>query len=87
MCGGFSVPLFQLPADYAGQTVNFFIYDPGDVTGTNAISILNPDDASCGGDGPGGARSRTAATTVPIFDLGISRTGASSTNQLSGAAR
>jgi Flp pilus assembly protein TadG len=82
--GGFSVPLFQLPADYAGQTVNFFIYDPGDVTGTNAISILSPDDASCGGAGTAPCTFSTTST-VPIYDLGISRTGASTSNELSGA--
>ena len=69
---GFSVPLFNLPADYAGQTVNFYIYDPGDVSGNNAISILNPDDASCGGTGQGGCLF-TSSTAVPIYDLGISR--------------
>ena len=69
---GFSVPLFQLPADYAGQTVDFYIYDPGDVSGQNAISILNPDDASCGGAGQGGCLF-TSSTGVPVYDLGISR--------------
>ncbi len=70
--GGFSVPLFQLPADYAGQTVNFYIYDPGDVSGQNAISILNPDDASCGGAGQGGCLF-SSSSGVPVYDLGISR--------------
>src|ERR1017187_8257152 len=32
---GFSIPLFKLPADYAGQTVNFYIFDPGDLSGQN----------------------------------------------------
>ncbi len=68
---GFSVPLFKLPADYAGQTVNFYIFDPGDVTGTNTISIINPDDASCGGSGPCTFAAPTA--TAPIYDLGVSR--------------
>lgn len=71
---GFSVPLFQLPADYAGQTVNFYIFDPGDVTGTNTISIVNPDDASCGGAGQGGCTFTSATgSPVPIYDLGYSR--------------
>ncbi len=69
---GFSVPLFNLPADYAGQTVNFYIYDPGDVSGQNAISILNPDDTSCGGAGQGGCLF-SSSTGVPVYDLGISR--------------
>jgi hypothetical protein len=84
--GGFSVPLFKLPADYAGQTVNFFIYDPGDVTGTNSISILTPDDQSCGGAGTAPCTFSVASGgTVPIYDLGISRTGASTSNELTGA--
>ncbi|WP_337310437.1 pilus assembly protein TadG-related protein [Candidatus Aeolococcus gillhamiae] len=70
--GGFSVPLFSLPADYAGQTVNFYIFDPGDVSGQNAISILNPDDKSCGGAGQGGCLFSTTSG-VPIYDLGMSR--------------
>ena len=81
---GFSVPLFKLPADYAGQTVNFFIYDPGDVTGTNSISILNPDDKSCGGTG--GCVFSVTGGTVPVYDLGISRTGAGPTNLITGGS-
>ncbi len=71
--GGFSVPLFNLPADYAGQTVNFYIFDPGDVSGTNTISIVNPDDASCGGAGQGGCTFAAPTATAPIYDLGVSR--------------
>jgi hypothetical protein len=71
-CSGFSIPLFNLPADYAGQTVNFYIFDPGDVSGNNSISILNPDDASCGGAGQGGCLF-SSTTGVPIYDLGVSR--------------
>ena len=72
---GFSVPLFNLPADYAGQTVNFYIYDPGDVSGSNnSISILNPDDKSCGSGSPGSGGCLFSTTTgVPIYDLGVSR--------------
>lgn len=68
---GFSVPLFNLPNDYAGQTINFYIFDPGDVGGSNQISILNPDTQSCS---PNPAPCLLTATSgVPVFDLGISR--------------
>lgn len=68
---GFSVPLFNLPNDYAGQTINFYIFDPGDVGGSNQISILNPDTQSCS---PNPAPCLlTASAGVPVFDLGINR--------------
>jgi hypothetical protein len=68
---GFSVPLFNLPNDYAGQTINFYIFDVGDVGGSNQISILNPDTQSCS---PNPAPCLlTASSGVPVFDLGINR--------------
>ncbi len=68
---GFSVPLFNLPNDYAGQTINFYIFDVGDVGGSNQISILNPDTQSCN---PNPAPCLlTASSGVPVFDLGINR--------------
>ena len=60
---GFSIPLFSLPADYAGQTINFYIYDVGDVSGTNSISIINPDTGAV----------FTTPSGVSVYDLGISR--------------
>jgi hypothetical protein len=68
---GFSVPLFNLPNDYAGQTINFYIFDVGDVGGSNQISILNPDTQSCS---PNPAPCLLTATSgVPVYDLGINR--------------
>jgi hypothetical protein len=68
---GFSVPLFNLPNDYAGQTINFYIFDVGDVGGSNQISILNPDTQSCS---PNPAPCLlTASSGVPVFDLGVNR--------------
>jgi hypothetical protein len=67
---GFSIPLFQLPADYAGQTINFYVFDVGDVSGANSISIENPDATSCGGPAP---CRFTTSTGVKVFDLGASR--------------
>jgi hypothetical protein len=60
---GFSIPLFNLPADYAGQTINFYIFDVGDVSGTNSISIINPDTGAV----------FTTPNGVSVYDLGISR--------------
>jgi hypothetical protein len=77
---GFSIPLFSLPADYAGQTINFYIYDVGDVSGTNSISILNPDAASCGGAGANCLF--TTSTGVSVYDLGPSRNTSLSGNLL-----
>jgi Flp pilus assembly protein TadG len=68
---GFSIPLFNLPADYAGQTINFYIYDVGDVSGSNSISIQNPDTASCGANPT--PCLFTTSTGVNVYDLGISR--------------
>jgi hypothetical protein len=59
----FSIPLFNLPADYAGQTINFYVYDVGDVSGTNSISIINPDTGAV----------FTTPSGVSVYDLGISR--------------
>ena len=66
---GFSLPLFQVPADYAGQTINFYIFDVGDVSGNNQISIQNPDPTSCGGTAP---CLFTSSSPVPVYDLGYS---------------
>jgi hypothetical protein len=67
---GFSLPLFNLPADYAGQTINFYVFDVGDVSGSNQISILNPDPQSCGSN-PAPCLF-TSAAGVPVYDLGYS---------------
>jgi hypothetical protein len=75
---GFSVPLFNLPNDYAGQTINFYIFDVGDVGGSNQISILNPDTQSCS---PNPAPCLlTASSGVPVFDLGVNRNTAPTPN-------
>jgi hypothetical protein len=78
---GFSIPLFQLPADYAGQTINFYIFDVGDVSGTNSISIQNPDTVSCGGS-PAPCLF-TTSTGVKVYDLGASRSTSLTGNMLS----
>lgn len=34
--------LGEIPADYAGKTLNFSLFDPGDASGTVTMAILNP---------------------------------------------
>ncbi len=62
----FSIPIFALPASYAGQTIVIEIYDVGDVGGGNAsnISIIDPS---------GAIATAPAGKKVPIFDLGRQR--------------
>jgi hypothetical protein len=77
---GFSIPLFNLPADYAGQTINFYIFDVGDVTGANSISIQNPDATSCGAS-PAPCLF-TTSTGVKVYDLGADRSTSLTGNML-----
>jgi hypothetical protein len=62
----FSMPLFQLPADYAGLTINVDIFDPGDIRGVGDVtmSILDPS---------GAVASVAAPQTIDIYDLGVQR--------------
>jgi hypothetical protein len=61
--GSFTIPLFSLPGDYAGQVVTIDIYDPGDISGAGNvdIDILDPTGAPASG-------------TTSVYDLGTSRT-------------
>jgi hypothetical protein len=63
--GSFTLPIFKLPKDYRGKTVNLFVFDPGDVSGTNSLSLINPD--------TGAVLTADAGSTVNIYDLGVSR--------------
>ncbi|HEV7677110.1 MAG TPA: hypothetical protein VGQ42_00915 [Candidatus Dormibacteraeota bacterium] len=63
--GSFSLPVFQLSKDYRAKTVNFFIFDPGDVSGSNTLTVVNPDTGAVLTADPGAA--------VNIYDLGVSR--------------
>jgi hypothetical protein len=67
---GFEIPLVDIPTDYAGLTVNFYVYDPGDLgTGftANDLSIIDPDTRLPAAPSPGQA-------AVPIYNLGTSLT-------------
>ena len=64
--GTFSVPVLSVPPDYAGQTITFDIYDPGDLSvGSNlTLSILTP---------TGSVATASAPFQVKIYDLGTQR--------------
>ena len=36
------IPLFELPKDYAGSTIDIDLYDMGDVVNNNTVSIIDP---------------------------------------------
>lgn len=38
----FEIPLFSVPPAYAGQTLQFYAFDPGDNTMTGSIQIIQP---------------------------------------------
>ena len=65
--GAFSIPLFALPPDYAGQTLTVDIFDPGDVSGSGNVDINVLDNT--------GALSSAPGLTTSVYDLGASRTG------------
>ena len=63
--GSFTVPLFQLPAGYAGYSIYVDVYDPGDIAaGSNVdLNVLTPS---------GTVATPTPPLTVNIKDLGTS---------------
>jgi hypothetical protein len=62
----FTVPLFQLPPSYAGQTVDVDIYDPGDINANGGSATLSIIDAS--------TNAVASAAGLKLYDLGTSRT-------------
>jgi hypothetical protein len=70
--GGFSIPVFNLPSDYKGTTVDFYVFDPGDLSsGTNLLSVIDPDTCAT-----------LTAPTVNIYDLGVQMSNAPSNRTL-----
>jgi hypothetical protein len=62
--GQFTIPVFYVPADYAGLTIDFSIFDPGDTSGSASISLVGP------------PPNNTVVTASPAFDVkasGVSR--------------
>ncbi len=67
--GSEDIPLVDIDPDYAGLTVNFYVFDPGDLDGynTNLLSVIDPDT-----DAPVTADAAAGQTSVPIYNLGSS---------------
>ena len=76
---GYDVPIFQLPKDYAGKQIFVYVFDPGDVSGSNSLSLINSDTGNVASGSDAGPPAEVA--TVNIYDLGVSlSTQASSSN-------
>ena len=54
--GTFTVPLFQLPPDYAGKTISVDIFDPGDMSGTGTMTLGISDPSNAIANLPAGAQ-------------------------------
>jgi hypothetical protein len=68
------IPLFQLPQDYAGSTIIVDLFDFGDVTGDNDVSIIDPTgSANCSGSPICGGVANASGLT--ITNMGINRNG------------
>ncbi|MEP7106064.1 MAG: hypothetical protein ABI838_09480 [Chloroflexota bacterium] len=64
--GASTMPIFQVPPDYAGQTITLDIFDPGDISGGGNVNLYILD--------PSGAVAQpTAPPTVLVQSLGASR--------------
>ncbi len=66
----FDVPMVNVPAVYAGQTINIYAYDPGDVSGTNYIDIMDPCPSSPCPASPG---SIATDPNIKVYDLGVNK--------------
>ncbi|HEV2953777.1 MAG TPA: hypothetical protein VG015_06785 [Candidatus Dormibacteraeota bacterium] len=60
--GSFSLPLFQLPPDYAGHTINVNIFDPGDISGAGNLYLAITDPS-------GNPATADSGQTVNIYNL------------------
>lgn len=59
----FTLPIFQLPPSYAGETIDVDIYDPGDINANGGSAYMSILDAATG----------VSAQNVTLTDLGSSR--------------
>lgn len=66
--GSFPLQIFQLPPDYAGQTISFEVFDAGDMSGSGSIflGLLDPTTGSLVVEPSGGA-------SANVYDCGSSR--------------
>jgi hypothetical protein len=62
----FTEQIFQLPPDYAGQTVGVDIFDPGDISGVGTVTMSILDNA-------GALFTAPAGQSVNIYDRGVNR--------------
>jgi Flp pilus assembly protein TadG len=76
------IPLFELPKDYAGSTIDVDLFDFGDVTGSNTVAVIDPTKGGCTPspcDAPGYGGVANAARACPtcqaleITDNGVNR--------------
>jgi hypothetical protein len=69
----FDIPMVNVPAVYAGQTIDIYAFDPGDVgNATNYIDIINP----CiivSGSCTSGIVSENSPSNIKLYDLGINK--------------
>ena len=63
----FTMPIFSLPASYAGQTIVVEFYDLGDVSGNSTLDVLDPS---------GAVATAASGKNVLIVDLGRQRSNA-----------
>lgn len=65
--GAYAVPIFQIPPDYAGQTITMDVFDPGDISGGGNVDlyILTPS---------GVVATPTPPSQVVVYKLGPTRT-------------
>jgi hypothetical protein len=75
------IPIFELTKDYAGSTIDVDLFDFGDVTGTNNVSVIDPTQGGCaGGSAPNTCDAGTYGGVangpgVTISNNGINRSG------------
>lgn len=62
--GTFTMPLFQVPPDYAGETVTIDIFDPGDISGVGDVTMSIVDPSGVVATNPAG---------IKIYDMGVDR--------------
>ncbi|MGO8687680.1 MAG: hypothetical protein ACLQT7_10975 [Candidatus Dormibacteria bacterium] len=75
--GSFEIPLVDISPEYGGLTVNFYLYDPGDLNAgfnANDLSIIDPETGL-----PAVPDTDAGQQAVPIYNLHQSRDSASGT--------
>jgi hypothetical protein len=82
----FDIPIVSVPAQYAGQTIDIYAFDPGDTSGTNYLSIINPTLPPSTAGSPN-SDVATDPAGISIYNLGINKaTIPSAANQLNASS-